>query len=274
MTPSSSSSDRPRVVVYTAIIDDYDLPLPPRQSDPDVDYILLSNTPMPKARGWTVRPLPEPARDLPSGDANRWCKMFAHEIFPEYGYSVYLDGNIRIVSNLKALRDEFIASHAAIGLFKHPTRSTIDEECTELCASPRFSPEEKAAMLAQLNRYRGDMPTGCGVPLSENSIIFRNHRATNLAPAMQLWWEEYRHNSKRDQLALPWVLQKVDLSVHRWDWSFRHPNPHFIRMPHFSGRSGGAFSAARYYLSMHRKTLRNRLKARQADHHETRATDA
>lgn len=271
MTTDPQLSDPPRMVVYTTITDNYDLPMPPRRPNPAFDYILLSNTPMPNARGWTVRPLPEPTRGLPSCDANRWCKMFAHEVFPEYAYSIYLDGNIRVIGRLEKLLDEFTASGAAIGLFKHPTRDTISEECIELCDSERFSAEDKAAMVAQVKRYSVDLPPESGVPLSENSIIFRNHRATNLPEAMRLWWEEYRQNSKRDQLSLPWVLRRVDLPVHRWNWSFRDPNRHFIRMPHYSGRSGGAFSVARYYFSMHRKTLRNQLQFCQSKRRRARA---
>ncbi|WP_078522991.1 glycosyltransferase domain-containing protein [Thioclava sp. F28-4] len=273
MTIASRSSFPRKMVVYSAIIDDYDVPLPPRRLNPAFDYILLSNTAM-KAHGWTVRPLPEPARGLSSSDANRWCKMFAHEIFPEYDYSVYLDGNMRSVGELEILLNEFITSGAEIGLFKHPARRTVSEELIALCASDRFTSEEKLAMAAQAARYKNELPPDSGIPLSENGVIFRRHVSPHLSDAMSLWWQEFRHGSKRDQLSLPWVLKKIPLQVHRWGWSFRKPNPYFIHMPHLHTKQRTKLSIARYYLSMHRKTLRNQVRRYLSNRRKTRATDA
>lgn len=216
----------PKSVVYTVITGGYDVPLPVRQRDPGLRYVLFTDA-APRFRcGWEVRQIPAEAAALGPLLANRWCKFFAHRLFPDSRYSLYLDGNIRVLGPLQPLFAEFAAAGQAIGLCRHPHRHGIEEEVEACTRLRKFKPRDLELIGAQLERYRASGLSLDG-ELSENGAILRDHRHPGLAPAMELWWQEMTEGVHRDQVSLPWV--RVSTGLPTWWWpNYRSANPYLL----------------------------------------------
>ena len=105
-------------VVYSVITGAYDKLLPLDIAESDVDYILIVDNAFSGEvpPGWNLMKLPESS--LSHKDLNRYIKMHPHLLFPQYECSVYVDGNIQVVSALKDVIDNALASKD-IALYKH-----------------------------------------------------------------------------------------------------------------------------------------------------------
>jgi hypothetical protein len=200
-----------KLVVYTAIIGDYDDLVPPpvqRGADDNISYVCLTDQTRTPVPGWTYRPLPH--RELSAQSRNRWAKFHPHVLFPEHNASIYVDGNIEILADPMPLAVE-VLQQASIGLFDHPVRTCLFDEARE-CARIGF--DWSPVIRAQVQRYALDgLPTNAG--LYEGNVIVRAHHDAAVRRAMECWWDEWDNGVKRDQLSLTYVLWKQGLEVYR-----------------------------------------------------------
>lgn len=257
-----SRSEPVRVVVFTVIVAGYDRPMPILRREPGIAYCLVSDRPFPGS-GWDHRPIPEAARMLDPVAMSRWCKFFGHLIFPEYDLSVYLDGNLAIVGPIAALVATFEKSGATMGLFAH-ARKTVEAEIAACAHHRKFSARDKAMIAAQVERYRAD---GILVQeaLTDNGVLFRNHRAPELDAAMRLWWREFATGVRRDQISLPYVRKITRMDCVVWPWNYRADKARFAGpFPHFGRIAPRRLSALRFDLMVRRRILRQILRRRVA----------
>ena len=119
-----------KIAVYTAIFGAYDDPVPIRQPDPDVDYLLFADSTVKAAPPpWQLRTVPAVFAD-PQRDARR-LKALAHLFLPEeYTVSVWVDGNCRI---------EHIRADAILQLSARPI-SRYRRMPSALASLPRVKP--------------------------------------------------------------------------------------------------------------------------------------
>ena len=185
--------------------------------------------------GWQWRPLPDEVAGLSPSLANRFCKFFPAQVFPEADFSIYVDANTLILGDLRPLLDEFIASGADIGLFPHMERFDIFEEF-EFCQRGEQDPAGRLTKKAQaqLRHYQDE-----GLPrehaFTENAILFRRHGNPALDAAMELWWRQLETYTKRDQLSLPYVLHKSDSEPRSGTGTTTIREPVFQRYMHRRG---------------------------------------
>jgi len=203
-------------VVYSVVTDNYDRVFSPKVRTKNVRYVLFSDE-LKEVKGWEIRPIFLKNKGG-GGLTNRWHKFFPYKLFSDVEYSIYVDGNIRVVGDLEPLINEFKKSGAALGVFKHPDRENVFQEAKACLLQGKFDDLDKAKINLQLQVY-GESE-GC-YPLTDNGIIFRWHRHPKLQEAMSLWWEHLQEFSKRDQISLPFVIRYINLSVKKWDWNFR-----------------------------------------------------
>lgn len=218
-----------RLVVYTAIVGDYDdLGPPPVALAPSehVSYVCLTDAPRKAVPGWTYRDLPK--SDLSPQSRNRWAKFHPHLLFPEHNASIYVDGNIDVVADPLPLAVQ-VLREASIGLYDHPVRSCLFDEARE-CARIGF--DWSPVIRAQVHRYALDgFPTDAG--LYEGNVIVRAHHDAAVRRAMERWWDEWDKGVKRDQLSLMYVLWKEGLAVHQLGrHDARFGNRYFRYRPH------------------------------------------
>ncbi len=244
------------VVVYTAVTSRYDLVLPPARQSAPLVFGLFDDAGT-EVRGWQRVPF---RRSFDCDiTTNRFHKFFAHELFPDAEYSIYLDGNIGVVGDLVPLLDEFIASKCAMGLFRHRDRSTVGEELSACLRMSKFDAADLQLYKKQIQHYRAErMPEN--QPLNDNGVLFRWHSHPMLATAMDQWWEQFLAFTKRDQISLPYVLWKTSLPINRWQWSVRSANSYLEKYPHRKHLMRDIRTRVKNALTKHRVRRQTRCK--------------
>ena len=94
-----------KIVVYTVIMGDYDYLKNPEYIMENCDYICFTNNPNLKSDIWQIRY--DADTQLDNTKWQRRHKVMVHEYLPEYDWSVYIDGNVRIIGDFrKYIREE------------------------------------------------------------------------------------------------------------------------------------------------------------------------
>lgn len=199
-------------VIYTCIVQDYDVLMQPHCISDDWDYVCFTDHPSSLSQSaagvWEVRPLP---RVLPSSvRTNRWHKMHPHLLFQDYDESIYVDGNVNILS--RYIFDQIAKRDAPILLPQHFVRTCTYQEIEVLLQRDVTSNQDKALLLSQQRFLEQDgFPRDFG--LSENNLIYRRHHEDRIMELMLDWWEMYEAYASRDQASLAYVFWKNGLSL-------------------------------------------------------------
>ena len=133
--------------------------------------------------------------------------MHPHLLFPDYDYSIYLDGNVNPVSDLT----EFIHRIGSCGVatHRHYMRECVYEEAEAILQRGKDTPED---VEMHVNFLQGQgMPKNYG--LADCSVIARKHHDPYCICLMEQWWVEFLAHSRRDQLSFPYVLFKNGVKV-------------------------------------------------------------
>lgn len=237
-----------RLLVYTCVVAAYDRVFPPVRIEDGIDYVVITEDASLQVPGWRTQVV-DAARFHSTRAANRHYKMLAHQLLPGYDASVYVDGNVRVLGPLSVLVEEFLATGAALGIYRHPLRQTIAEEIAACEHADKLVGSELAR--EEFASYRADgFPDDVG--LVEAGVLLKNHSHPQLTPAMTLWWSLFERYETRDQFSLPYVLWKTKISCKWHPTSFRDPNPYFGIYPHLGSKHVSAryaYAAARAYDS-------------------------
>jgi hypothetical protein len=135
--------------------------------------------------------------------------MHPHELFSDYEISIYIDGNIKLISSPREIAFRAM-SVASLSLYQHFSRSCVYSEA-EVCAA--LGHEWFWRVNRQMRRYRREnYPADNG--LYEANVIIRRHNDLQIINLMKLWWYEYLHGIKRDQISLPFLLWKTSTVVY------------------------------------------------------------
>ncbi|WP_417432247.1 glycosyltransferase domain-containing protein [Kiloniella sp.] len=195
-------------VIYTTIVGGYDnLIEQPKYAG--WDYVCFTDQ---KSLGWRTKlglsnwkiiPFENPGID--NTRYSRMPKLLPHRFLSEYEYSVYIDGNARLINNPTKLLDEL--SWPDFGAAYHPFRDNIYDEFTECSA---LGMDLASTFEKQKNFY---LDQGLPNPsqLIENNFLLRRHNQSNISDLHEQWWTELLQHSKRDQLSLPYVSWKKNL---------------------------------------------------------------
>lgn len=219
--PTPSTRFQGKGVVYTVITGDYDEINEPEAGDSGLDYILLTDRPKTDYKGkWQVRIIDNPD-NLNSVRLSRYPKMFPHIFFPEYDYSVYVDGSYRIKKDMQTFVETYRRDSGMI-CFPHFNSESIKDEAKLIVERGKA---DKDALDKQIAVYEKDGYVSRGY-ITELGCIARDHSDENLKKVMQDWWDEYMaYDHTRDQMSFDYVCQKngyeydlCDLSVYINPW--------------------------------------------------------
>ena len=196
----------PRVVCYTAVMGEYGQLLAPEVVDVAIDYICFSDRPRYDFGVWQVRNPPYGHSD-PRRMA-RYVKTHPHDLFPEYDAVVWIDANIVVCGDLQRYIALVKSGASGLGLIVHPHHDSYVSEA-EKCI--RKGKGERSLLKKQVRAYRkaglkenGLYETGFMVALMHDERLRRFFR---------LWWDEIEAFSSRDQIALAWVLERMQFPV-------------------------------------------------------------
>lgn len=208
--PSAVKRDHPnyfsseRIAVYTAVFGNYDTLLEPYCTPDNIDYYLVTDqSPELSQSAWKrmdISGFEQKLRGLSNAEKNRYFKMHPHELFPNYRYSIYIDGNIQVIADLT----EYIYGLDACGLaaHMHSARDCVYEEGDAVVFAKKETRENMDSHLAYLRERQ--FPEHYG--MLECNVLVREHHA-RCAKLMEEWWQEFMNHCRRDQISLPYVLR-------------------------------------------------------------------
>lgn len=217
-------------VIYTCIIGDYDSLKTHKYIDFNWDYVCYTNNKNMKSDGiWEIKQLEFDKLDNTRN--NRWHKLNPHILFSEYKKSIYIDGNVRILSKyFFNLLDKEIFFMSTI----HPRRNCLYVEA-EKCKIAKL--EEKEIIDKQIEMIKtSGFPKEYG--LYEANILYRKHNEEKIIKMNEEWWEFVSKQAKRDQLSLTYVCWKNGIPFKTFlDNSFRNKNKYIEITPHLIRRN-------------------------------------
>ena len=199
-------TEKPKIAVYTCITGQYDKLITPFLNFENIDYIAFTDNKEEDNKVWKIRDIPENIKQLQDNILiNRYIKFHPAELFKEnYDYAIYIDGNIKVISDLTNL---VYAINSATGLafHRHQFRNCIYNEI-EVCRLIGKGNYEK--MKKQTQRYRQEgFPEQFG--LYECNVIVSDLQNNVGTSILDSWWNEFRNSeSYRDQISLPYVVWK------------------------------------------------------------------
>ncbi len=198
------------LVVYTAIFGGYDHLKQPRVISPETNYYVLTNlTLLSPPHPWRAK-IVDSNWDCPRSPikAARWCKTHPELLFPRADGTVWIDGNIRLLTSIDELTRralwQDLDNHLDMGLFAHPHRSCV---YTEASACISLNKDDPDIIRAHMARYREEgYPANAG--LVATGVLVR--KPTDQIKAFnKAWWYEIEGGSVRDQLSFNYVVRRL-----------------------------------------------------------------
>lgn len=211
------------IVIYTSIFGDSD-GLLPQPKIPEVDYYCFSDKPI-KAFPWKVI-IVEPKFNDPVRSAKEY-KILPHVYFPQYQYSIWIDGNYLVEDNIPELINFSLCKYN-MAAFNHNKTKGDARDCIydefaaiiKLGEQNGYYKDSPEIMQKQINRYlKEGYPPHNG--LIFGSILIRRHNEHDVINTMELWWKEILAGSRRDQLSFNYIVWKTGLKFLYLDCNVR-----------------------------------------------------
>lgn len=191
-------------VIYTCITGGYDILNEHQAVNPNFDYVCFTDNPNLKSKTWKIRTMPKETDGLSDVKKQRYVKINAHKVLPEYNLSIWIDGSVEVLKNLDSFINDTCDNEHNIYIPQHPNRRCIYDEFT---ACSRLKKDNIETMKIQIDRYKKEgFPSKFG--LVQSNIMIRRHNQTDCIKLMECWWNELKNNSHRDQLSFNYALWK------------------------------------------------------------------
>jgi hypothetical protein len=145
-------------------------------------------------------------------DPNRNAKIIKWLIHKHINtkYSLWIDGNIHLLIGMGALIKRYLRD-ADIAMFWHNARSSVYDEA-EICI--KLGCDRKDVIEKQVARYREE--GFISNSLTEGPVILRRH-TSEVARFCELVFREVEKGSRRDQLAIDYIIWKTGIKVARFE---------------------------------------------------------
>lgn len=189
-------------VIYTVITGKKDI-LNESINTQGTRAVCFTDDPDLKSDVWEVKLIPLLFKDIRRD--SRIPKMLPHIFFPEADYSLYVDANIISKVPINKLIIEWLQD-SDIAMFGHVTRDCLFDEAQECI---RLELDTKEAIESQIERYK-DFPKHQG--LYQGGVILRRH-TPQIKRLNESWFTEYCTGCKRDQVSLPYVVEKEGVTI-------------------------------------------------------------
>lgn len=212
-------------VIYTAITGGYDQIHDPEYVDPSLDYICFTDNPNIKTNIWTIRPIESPL-GLDNIRLARYHKIMCENFVGEYDYSIWVDGKIKIIGDMKDIINKYHVNSPLL-CFAHYERDCIYDEAMVCKEMGKGNPD---SIDKQISRYKEEnYPTHNG--LVDTCVLIRKHGNENLINMLSLWWNEVKNQSVRDQLSFNYACYKTGFEYDLCNL-YLYGNPYFVTESH------------------------------------------
>lgn len=197
-----------KIAIYTGVFGGYDSVPEPYSIPDNCDFYIFTDQLLDNPKSvWKKKDEPTYLSNLSNIEKNRYLKMHPHDIFPDYKYSIYIDGNVQIITDLTEYIN--ILNHVGIAIHMHDTRNCVFDELKAIEKTKRETIKNITAHREYL--ISTGMPRNYG--LLQCNIIVREHNNSLCQQIMEAWWEEFQSYTKRDQISLPHVLFRQNISI-------------------------------------------------------------
>lgn len=215
-----NTNKKKKYIIYTCITGGYDDLLSYKcVNTKECDYVCFSDTPMPNAPSyWTVVNTKSFAKYLNlEHDLTRLARFFKthpHLFFPNYQYSMWIDGNIDLLKDpveyfkLKP-KESFIL------IPQHPLRDCIYDEI-DACKQLK---KDDNQMLDNVKQFLIDEQYPHHIGLVQSGVIVRDHSDPICIDLMEQWWNQIKTKSKRDQVSFNYLVWKNNLKYSFIQWN-------------------------------------------------------
>ena len=219
-------------VIYTAIFGGYDNLTEPSFIPDGWDFICFTDSDI-KSDVWDVRKV-QPLYEDSTRNARKY-KVLPHRFLSEYDVSVWVDGNILIRNNLNELVDDYLQD-CNIAMMNHnknilDPRDCIYEEAQTILYFGQKNNNYKDnpnLIISQMEKYKNEnYPQKNGLAVTME--VLRRHNEKDVIDTMNLWWDEIKYGSKRDQLSFNYCAWKTNLNF-KWMDGDSRDNKYFLNM--------------------------------------------
>ena len=204
-----------KIAIYTSIFGGYDDLIDDQYQMDGVDYICFTDRDL-ESETWKVIKS-TPIYNDPNRNAKKY-KILPHRYLKDYDYSIWIDGNIKVISDIRPLCND--GSYKVYDhMYVFDKRNCIYDEAQAILNFGKINSERTPErgiknwkdnpklIVDQMNRYISEgYPKNNG--LATNPIIVRNHNDSDVIAVMEDWWTEIKYNSKRDQLSFNYIAWK------------------------------------------------------------------
>lgn len=205
--PGTSDRFQGKGLIYSVITGGYDDINEPELYD-GFDYVMLTDHIPDGYHGkWQMR-IVDNMMNLPPNWLARYVKMHPAEFFPEYDFSVYIDGALKACGDFNSFISTY-KKNSGIICFPHHSCNEITDEAEAIVDNKKA---EREKLEKQIEKYAAEGYTGKGYMI-ETGCLVRDHNDTALMKVMDDWWNElcsYSHN--RDQMSFDYVFWKNNYS--------------------------------------------------------------
>ena len=201
-------------IVYTCITSGYDDPCEPVLTSSCLDYKLYTEkTCVQEDSVWQVCPIDAQFSASEGNLANRYYKFNAHKLFSaDYDYAVYIDGCVKIISDVTGLYRTAHEAPTGIAIHRHYLRDCAYKEA-QWCELHQKGNVEK--LREQVQRFREEgFPEDFG--MCECPVIVIDLKSKNAERIMNEWWREFTEVSPlagRDQISFPYIIWKLGYTM-------------------------------------------------------------
>lgn len=201
-------------VAYSCITGTYDKPKEPYYKDPHLTYMMftdkIEHIDKKNTSIWELKPVYCEGLSGGKNYINRYYKFHPFELFQGYNYSIYLDGNVQIISDVSKLFSIARDSKTGIAMHKHAHMNCIYKNALWCEYNGRGNID---LIHKQVEKYKREgFPDNFG--LLEATIIVVDLHNQNAKNLMNQWWTEFIDcGSGRDQISLPYILWKNGFTV-------------------------------------------------------------
>jgi len=211
-TCKSNYFSNKRIAVYTCVFGNYDTIIDPISCPDNIDYFVISDSPDIKSKIWKkldVSKYSTMLSKLSNVEKNRWFKMHPFELFGDkYQYSIYIDGNIRPITDFTEFVNKL--GECGIAMFSHKFNDCVFQEALNNYYLIKKTPKNQ--IKEQISYLRGKgMPEHYG--MTTCNVIVRDHKNPIVRKLMDDWWEEFMLHCRRDQLSFPYVVWKNGIQM-------------------------------------------------------------
>lgn len=191
-----------KCAVYTCITGDYDVVEEPEISSTECDYYLISDRKPNHLSVFKWINIDDIVPDIMMDNRrkNRFCKINAPVIFSQYEYSIYVDGNIKIIGDVIKCLDKI--GKSGMAAYRFPFGDCLYAHALTIVVA---KVERNNLIFQQIADYfKAGMPKHYG--MFECGVLVRDNKNSLCKNVMKDWWSEVLRRVNRDQISFTYCL--------------------------------------------------------------------